>query len=120
MNQDELIERLKEVAEYDGWHDSTYSSFTPPNERYCFRSPDKKSYIKEPIMSDDFSYHTSFDWSVPVWSKAVDKVRELVFKNNPIDLHSFSLLCTQSINANDPLQFFINLSDLIREIKKHK
>lgn len=117
MNKDELIERLKEVAEYVGWHDSTYSSFTPPNERYCFRSPDNKSYIKEPIISDDFSFHTSFDWSIPVWSKVFNEATSVLKTDMVMEYNVYSFT---AINQNDPFQFFINLSDLIREIKKYK
>lgn len=115
MNQDELIERLKEVAEYHGctfengeWKLPAYINPKSVPERfgdgYCLK------YTNE-ADPWDLKYHTSFDWSVPVWSK--------VFKEYPEIAMNYSLQAAMYIDDNNPLQFFINLSDLIREIKKY-
>lgn len=113
MNQDELIERLKEVAEYDGKTVETENGIT---QVMVSKAGNVEFY--QPIVTA-CAYHTSFDWSISVWSKAIRNVKALAHRNKLVELADFYHNCTQSINTNDPLQFFINLSDLIREIKKY-
>ena len=121
--QTELINKLQKVAEYDGWHSSTYHTFTPPNVRECFRSPDKETFIKYPLIESDFKYHISFDWSIPVWAKALKEANELS-KQDPIYWLAWFGIFEQNalvaINNQDPQAFFDNLYNLIVEIEKFK
>lgn len=117
MNQDELIERRKEVAEYDGWElHNVHPTNNPLLDFYLYKA------ANDVLLFEDLKYHTSFDWSVPVWSKIYTKD---VYTENGLALNidilvEYNVRSFTAINNNNPLQFFINLSDLIREIKKYK
>lgn len=113
MNQVELIEKLKLVAEYDGYdisgmYISEIKTYSPSQNIY-------EEYEEErPIGFLDLKYHTSFDWSIPVWNKLCNEC------NDKLDIiFPFYSEQLKNINNNDPLQFFISLTDLISELKKH-
>lgn len=119
MNQDELIERLKDIMEYEKFPFNDYKQDHYPKEYYTFDLEDGNKYL---IDKEFVKYHTSFDWSVPVWSRAAKDYNEihLKYKTSISIRNKHWEIAAKSIHYNDPLQFFINLSDLIREIKKYK
>lgn len=123
----ELEEKLKLVAEYDGYFESTYQSFTPPNTRNCLRKKidsnwDNDIIIKMPIHESDFKYHTSFDWSIPVWAKANKEMYKIIepFSENAGNFVALEQRAEIAIREDNKQAFFDNLVELILQIEETK
>lgn len=119
----ELQEKLKVVAEYDGWvWRSEYRQWSKTTTDGVHTNT---RYVSD-LQIQDFQYHTSFDWSVPVYSKAIKEADEVNFnhKNNSgsekIDSERFHIDMVDAIESDDKLAFFENLYNLITELQKAK
>lgn len=118
----ELKEKLKVVAEYD--------------PRKIKGKIKKGSLYKDGIIWDGFiageagnihttenlKYPTSFDWSVPVYSKCIKELHETIkpFTEAAGVLVALEQRAERAIQNNDKIAFFENLYNLITELQKAK
>lgn len=115
ISQEELIQRLKEAAEYDGW--KYYNDAPNDYPKGYYMIEDNEGWANSAVdLFEEMYYHTSFDWSVPVWSKVYEEAKNLALNS----ITNYEITAYYAINGSNQFLFFITLSDLIREVNKCK
>lgn len=110
----ELEEKLKVVAEYDGY---VVKDFGAAHIRYIEQARSEEPYYEWQLLLDS-EYHASFDWSVPVWNKCLKDLMELGIWSAALqDIDNRMIL---SIKSNKPEQYFNDLVLMILELQKAK
>jgi hypothetical protein len=106
----DLNEKLKLVSEYDELQKDNYGKF--------FKGGVFKGY-----NVNEFKYHTSYDWQIPVWQKVYKEMFEYDYTNKLIEFdrgRKISNLYKNMVNNGTPLESFEILVEAIQFINKMK
>lgn len=117
----ELEEKLKVVAEYDDrLSTDKYLQKRYRDKNVWTGTMDRQ--LGNVYGLNSLRYHTSFDWSVPVYSKCIKELHETIkpFTEAAGVLVALEQRAERAIQNNDKIAFFENLYNLITELQKAK
>ena len=100
----DLNEKLKLVAEYDGFKES--------GKGYC------KHYKKGKQIVWELDYHRIYDWQIPVWQKVCKEAQPKFSSFMNFDFIKIEQKYYRALKYNTPLESFEILVEAIQFINK--